>query len=132
MENVIQFPVSKRQEDIIKAKKRSAAISERKNREDETFYLEELNYEDCIVMSQFVAEELNEIINNNQFLDFEFKFLKNKESKEYQDMSVIINLLTAAFLRNKGIKHIFQEDLDELHTKIKYIQSENGLKDDTT
>ena len=37
-------------------------------------------------------------------------------------MFVILNLLIAAFLRGASIKHILQDDLDELLDKIKYLQ----------
>ena len=41
---------------------------------------------------------------------------------------MILNLLVASFLRTANIKHILQEDLDELLTKIQILER----PDDTT
>ena len=43
-------------------------------------------------------------------------------------MFIILNLLVASFLRSADIKHILQEDLDELLTKIQILER----TDDTT
>ena len=125
MNNVIDFPISKRKKDIEKAKRQSRDI------ENEVYYMEEINYEDIMALTQFVAGEIFELVNHNEFIPFEFNFLKSKESQEYKDMSVVVNLFTSALLRSKGIKHVFQEDLDAISLKIDYLGSEIE-KDDTT
>ena len=44
-------------------------------------------------------------------------------------MFVVLNLLVASFLRSANIKHILQDDLDELLEKIQYLEMK---QDDTT
>ena len=43
-------------------------------------------------------------------------------------MFVVLNLLVASFLRSANIKHILQDDLDELLEKIQMLEK----RDDTT
>tara|TARA_B100000287_G_scaffold41705_1_gene37805 strand:+ start:192 stop:569 length:378 start_codon:yes stop_codon:yes gene_type:complete len=125
MNNVIDFPLSRRKKDIEKAKKRSKDI------EREIYYMEEINYEDIMAITNYVTGEIYDMVNHNDFIPFEFKFLESKESREYKDMAVVVNLFTSALLRSKGIKHVFQEDLDAISLKIDYLGSEIET-DDTT
>ena len=107
--NVIPFPLEKRQNDINK----------------EIFYAKANQYDDCVDLARYCLDLMQAGVHEQDLVETPFNFDPTSDPQQYTDMFVILNLLVAAFLRNVDIKHILQEDLDELLTKIKMLESEN-------
>lgn len=111
-DNIINFPVERRMAEIDKEAAR------------EEFYINSNNYDDCVALARYCIDLLNVGLQEQDFIDFD----PTKDPQQYTDMFVMLNLLVASFLRSANIKHILQEDLDELLTKIQILEK----PDDTT
>jgi hypothetical protein len=106
--NVIQFPLKKRLKDI--------SLEE---------YFEKSNqYDDCVALARYCLDLMGDFMHQQDFVEG-FKFDPEKDHEQYADLFIILNLLVASFLRSKNIRHILQDDLDELLIKIKFLESEN-------
>ena len=110
--NVINFPVERRMAEIDKEAAR------------EEFYINSNNYDDCVALARYCIDLLNVGLQEQDFINFD----PTKDPKQFKDMFVMLNLLVASFLRSADMKHILQDDLDELLEKIQYLEN----KDDTT
>ena len=106
--NVIPFPLEKRQDDI--------------NRE--IFYAKSNQYDDCVDLARYCLDLMQAGVTEQDFITTPFNFDPTSNPQQYTDMFVILNLLVATFLRNVDIKHILQEDLDDLLTKIKILEND--------
>jgi hypothetical protein len=111
-DNIINFPVERRMAEIDKEAAR------------EEFYLNSNNYDDCVELARYCVDLLQTGIQEQDFIEFD----PTKDPQQFTDMFIILNLLVASFLRSADIKHILQEDLDELLTKIQILER----TDDTT
>ena len=86
-------------------------------------------YDDCVALARACIDLISEFMPQQKFVDPGFVFDPSKDPQQFSDMFVILNLLVASFLRNADIKHILQDDLDELLMKIEYLEMKG---DDTT
>ena len=111
-DNVIDFPVERRMAEI------------NKEAAQEEFYLNSNNYDECVELARYCVDLLQTGIQEQDFIEFD----PTKDPRQFTDMFIILNLLVASFLRSADIKHILQEDLDELLTKIQILER----TDDTT
>lgn len=111
-DNVINFPVERRMAEIDKEAAR------------EEFYINSNNYDECVALARYCIDLLQTGLQEQDFIEFD----PTKDPQQYTDMFVMLNLLVASFLRTANIKHILQEDLDELLTKIQILER----PDDTT
>ena len=107
--NVIPFPLGKRQDAITR----------------EIFYAKSNQYDDCVELARYCLDLMQAGVHEQELVETPFNFDPTTDPQQYTDMFVILNLLVATFLRNVDIKHILQEDLDELLLKIKMLESEN-------
>ena len=106
--NVIPFPMEKRQDDITR----------------EIFYAKANQYDDCVELARYCLDLMQTGVHEQDLVDTPFNFDPTADAQQYTDMFVILNLLVASFLRNVNIKHILQEDLDELLLKIRMLESD--------
>ena len=105
-DNIIQFPLKRRQTEI----------------EKEEFYEKSNQYDECVDLARYCVDLLTTGMNEQDFIDAPFEFDPIHNEEQHSDMFVILNLLVAVFLRNANIKHILQEDLDEMLTKIMSLE----------
>ncbi len=124
-DNVIQFPIKKKALELLLQKQTKTKAQQT---EKELFELKEAEYDDCIYMAQLCIEAILDTIQSQEDTEFNtHTFAVDQNSKSYKDIHVILNLLVAAFLREHEIKHIMQEDLDDLLIKLRLIADENKI-----
>ena len=108
--NIIQFPIKRRQNEMM----------------SEEFFMKASNlYDDSVCLAKHCIELISEWIPNQDFIDPGFVYDPSKNPQQHADMFVLLNLLVASFLRNADIRHILQDDLDELLAKIEYLEQDN-------
>ena len=107
--NIIQFPLKKRMKDI----------------SSEEFYKKSNQYDDCVELAKYCIDLLQTGLNEQDFIDPGFDFNPATNSQQHADMFVVLNLLVASFLRNVDIRHILQDDLDELLAKIQFLEADD-------
>ena len=101
-----------------------------KRREEQIQYAEEAEewdidmFDQSVQLGQF-ALRLIETGLEEYGINFDYK--ENPELKG--DMFVILNIMVAMFLRDAGIKHILQDDIEKLKARILELDKH---KDDTT
>jgi hypothetical protein len=106
--NVIQFPTHRIKNPV-------PPVSEE--------LLHELNvHEECIELGRFCIDLIENGLREYYGRDEILINLKDKDSPEYKDMFVMLNLFVAMFMRKAGLKHILQEDLYEVYMKLKVIE----------
>ena len=105
--NVIPFPLEKRMKDISL----------------EDFFKKSNEYDDCVELARYCIEMITHFVHTQEFVE-NFKF-DEENPQQHADLFVILNLLVASFLRNADIRHILQDDLNELLEKIQILESEN-------
>ena len=115
-DNIIPFPVERRKQEI--------EIEEAK----ELYFIKANHYDECVDLARYCIDLLQTGMHEQDFIETPFKFDTTKDPQQFTDMFVILNLLVASFLRSADIKHILQDDLDELLEKIHYLEKQ----DDTT
>ena len=114
-DNVIQFPIDRIKNPIVPVS-------------DEIMH--ELNiHEECIELGRFCVDLIENGLQDYYGSDEGIIDLRDKDSDEYKDMFVMLNLFVAMFMRKAGQKHILQEDLFETYMKLKVI--EHTQKDET-
>ena len=106
--NVIQFPLKRRMKEISL----------------EEFFTKSNEYDDCVALARYCIDLIGDFMLRQEFIDG-FKFDPEKDPQQHVDMFVILNLLVASFLRSADIKHILQDDLDEILEKIQILETEN-------
>ena len=104
--NIIQFPMERRSKEI----------------DQDDFYEKANQYDECVDLARYCIDLLTTGMTEQDFIDAPFRFDPIYDEKQHNDVFVILNLLVAAFLRNTDIKHILQEDLDEILIKIKSLE----------
>ena len=115
-DNVIPFPVERRKQDIELEEAR------------QLYYIKANHYDECVELARYCIDLLQTGMHEQDFIEQPFDFDPTKDPQQFTDMFVILNLLVASFLRSAEIKHILQDDLDELLEKIQILEK----KDDTT
>ena len=115
-DNIIPFPVERRKQDIEKEEAR------------ELYFIKANHYDECVDLARYCIDLLQTGMEEQDFIEKPFEFDPKKDPQQFTDMFVVLNLLVASFLRSANIKHILQDDLDELLEKIHYLEKE----DDTT
>ena len=108
--NVIPFPLEKRVRDI----------------KVEEFLAMSNQYDACVALARHCIDLIGAFMPEQDFVDPGFVFDPTKDPQQFSDMFVILNLLVASFLRNADIKHILQDDLDELLLKIEYLENDTS------
>ena len=106
--NVIQFPLKRRMKEISL----------------EEFFTKSNEYDDCVAIAKYCIDMVVNFTQTQDFID-NFKYDPEKDPQQHADLFVILNLLVASFLRTANIKHILQDDLNELLEKIQILESEN-------
>ena len=106
--NIIEFPLQRRMKDISL----------------ETFFKKSNEYDDCVALARYCIDMITHFVHTQDFVD-NFKFDPEKDPQQHSDLFVILNLLVASFLRNADIRHVLQDDLDEILEKIQILESEN-------
>ena len=108
-DNIIPFPVERRKKEI----------------ELEEYFIKSNHYDECVDLARYCIDLLQTGMNEQDFIKTPFEFDPTKDPQHHVDIFVILNLLVASFLRNANIRHILQDDLDELLEKIQMLESEN-------
>jgi hypothetical protein len=88
--------------------------------------MQELNiHEECIDLARFcidlIEQGLQDFYGEDALID-----LRDRNSDEYKDMFVILNLLVSMFMRKSELSHILQEDLTEVYMKLKIIEKSSA------
>ena len=102
MNNIIPFPIERRQEQI----------DDERDRAFENFT------DECHDTAQFILLLIEDYISEDELSVFEVMDFRDPKLAESRDMFVIINLLSSMFMRYGGIKHFLQDDLDAIFDKI--------------
>ena len=116
-DNVIPFPTERR--------KSQMELDEAR----QLYYIKANHYDDCVELARYCIDLLQTGIHEQDFIEKPFDFDPQENQEQFTDMFVVLNLLVASFLRSANIKHILQDDLDELLEKIQYLEMK---QDDTT
>ena len=106
--NIIEFPLERRMKEISL----------------EEFFTKSNEYDDCVAIAKYCIDMVVDFTQTQDFID-NFKYDPEKDPQQHADLFVILNLLVASFLRTANIKHILQDDLNELLEKIQILESEN-------
>lgn len=106
--NIIPFPTMRRLDDL--------------NRE--IFYAQSNQYDDCVELARYCLNLMQTGVHEQDLVVTPFNFDPESDAQQYTDMFVILNLLVASFLRNVNIKHVLQDDLDDLLTKIRILEDD--------
>ena len=106
--NIIEFPLERRMAEV--------------NRQDaqEEYYAKSNQYDECVELARYCVDLIQVGMNEQDFIDHNFD---PEDNEQLTDMFVILNLLVASLLRTANIKHILQDDLDDLLDKIQYLES---------
>jgi len=108
--NVIQFPTFERVKQV---------ISERIDEEIIKADIIDDQKEECVELAHYCFQLIDQAVRGNEFIDgFDDMDFLDINKPEMKDMSAIINMLAATFYRYKGMKHPFQETLDNANDKL--------------
>ena len=103
-DNIIQFPI----------KKRLQEVEEERDLEEMG---REFSLEECTETAQVILLMIEELLSadHSSFDDIDFR---DKLLPESRDMFVIINMISSMFLRYGGVHHFLHDYLDVVYEKI--------------
>ena len=113
-DNIIQFPIEKRMQEI------ADEIYE-KDMEMEHFS------NDCVDTSQLILMMIEELIKESDGSPFQEMEFRNQDFPESKDIFVIVNLLSSMFMRFGGMKHFLHDYLDIIFEKLIEQQGYNDF-----
>jgi len=81
-------------------------------------------FEDSISLAQYIFEGIDDMTQSAEIAEFLIDFdAKVEGTQEHKDMWVILNLLAAVIVRNKGGEHFFIQELDHLYRELKLVDA---------
>lgn len=81
-------------------------------------------FEDSVSLAQYIFEGIDAMTQSEEIAEYLNEFdAKAEGTQENKDMWVILNMLAAVIVRNKGGDHFFIRELDHLYKELKMVDA---------